>query len=299
MSKRSELPRSPRPDLLPAGAFFGETLRTARLEDFVVTEVQTPAGVNTAFHAHERAYFELVLEGRWFEQCGRQERTLEPWLVIYHPPGERHRNRFPGLPGRSLHVEISDAWVRQLGTHDFAADRSLESRTREVVTPLLRLVREVRKPDRWSPLSVAGSVMEVASLLGRDSGRQRTTAIAPWVERLEEILRSEYAGVFSLAEVAHRLGVRPFALTRGFRQRYGCVPSEYLRRLRVEHAARALRSGHHPLSVIAASSGFADQSHMTRVFRAYTGQTPGAFRRHEHRDTRNETSAWLPASLRE
>lgn len=283
MSQPLESPRSPRSDLLPAGAFFGETLRTARLDGFVVTEVQTPAGLRTAFHAHERAYFELVLEGRWFEQCGRHERALEPWLVIYHPPGERHRNRFPGLPGRSLHVEISESWVRQLGAHDFAIDRSLESRSREVVTPLLRLVHEVRQPDRWSELSVAGSVLEVASLLGRDTDRQRAGTIPAWVDQLEEILRSEYAGVFSLTEVARRLGVRPFTLTRGFRQRYGCVPSEYLRRLRVEHVALALRTGEHPLSVIAASSGFADQSHMTRVFRTYTGHTPGAFRRRESR----------------
>ncbi|MHB1329902.1 MAG: helix-turn-helix domain-containing protein [Gemmatimonadales bacterium] len=33
-----------------------------------------------------------------------------------------------------------------------------------------------------------------------------------------------------------------------------------------------------PLAEVAAAVGFADQSHLTRAFKRYTGMTPGAYR---------------------
>jgi AraC family transcriptional regulator len=55
--------------------------------------------------------------------------------------------------------------------------------------------------------------------------------------------------------------------------------TDYVRRLRVEHARRELMTTSRSLADIAHSAGFADQAHLSRVFRQLTGVTPGAFRR--------------------
>jgi AraC-like DNA-binding protein len=53
----------------------------------------------------------------------------------------------------------------------------------------------------------------------------------------------------------------------------------FVRAERVELAKRALVESRETVSAIAAELGFADQAHLTRVFRDATGWTPAAFRR--------------------
>lgn len=55
-----------------------------------------------------------------------------------------------------------------------------------------------------------------------------------------------------------------------------------MNRLRVQYACRALASGWSDLAVVASEAGFADQSHMGRIFKSCTGQTPGKFRSFFH-----------------
>ncbi|WP_067543877.1 AraC family transcriptional regulator [Nocardia crassostreae] len=56
-------------------------------------------------------------------------------------------------------------------------------------------------------------------------------------------------------------------------------PAALVRRMRVEHARRLLRSDlTRPLAAIAAASGFATDRHFYRAFREETGLTPGQFR---------------------
>jgi AraC-like DNA-binding protein len=69
-----------------------------------------------------------------------------------------------------------------------------------------------------------------------------------------------------------------FQLLRQFRSKYGVTPHAWLLQQRAERA-RALIRQRTPLADAAALSGFADQSHMTRVFVRQFGFTPGAWQR--------------------
>lgn len=73
------------------------------------------------------------------------------------------------------------------------------------------------------------------------------------------------------------LGVSRYQLLRQFRFRYGLPPHAWLLSRRAEFARQLIRSGL-SLSMAAARSGFADQSHMTRVFVRFYGHTPGQWR---------------------
>lgn len=80
------------------------------------------------------------------------------------------------------------------------------------------------------------------------------------------------------------------AVADGSRARPACIRStrhrcsgrqtlgEYLRALRVRHAANLLRTDMPPAKA-AAAPGFADQAHFTRVFGDVVGMTPNAFGR--------------------
>jgi AraC-like DNA-binding protein len=101
----------------------------------------------------------------------------------------------------------------------------------------------------------------------------------PWLARIREMLESNIAGPIVLNNMAAEAGVSPVALSKAFRQAYGCSATEFIRRQRIARARASLLASHRPLVVIAAELGFADQAHFTRAFKAETGLTPGEFRR--------------------
>ena len=82
----------------------------------------------------------------------------------------------------------------------------------------------------------------------------------------------------SLAELAGVVGLSEFHFARKFRTEFTCPPHAHLIRKRIERAKAQLARGNVPLKVVAASSGFSDQSHMTRLFRRLLGMTPAEYR---------------------
>ncbi len=82
----------------------------------------------------------------------------------------------------------------------------------------------------------------------------------------------------SLVELARAVAVSPFHLTKVFRRVTGMTISQYRARLRVHAALERISGGDEDLSRIAASTGFADHSHMTRSIVAQVGHTPSALR---------------------
>jgi AraC-like DNA-binding protein len=81
----------------------------------------------------------------------------------------------------------------------------------------------------------------------------------------------------TLTELAALAGLGKFQLLRRFRQQFGVTPHDWLLQRRADRARSLIREGM-SLGEAAAASGFADQSHMTRVFVRRYGFTPGAWR---------------------
>ena len=70
----------------------------------------------------------------------------------------------------------------------------------------------------------------------------------------------------------------PYHFSRSFTQAAGVGPQRYVTQRRLERAKTLMRRTNQPLALIAQEAGFADQSHLTQVFRREMGVTPGRFR---------------------
>jgi AraC family transcriptional regulator len=79
-----------------------------------------------------------------------------------------------------------------------------------------------------------------------------------------------------LAEEAH---LSPFHFHRVFSAVVGESPVEYVRRLRLERAARELRQSTRQVQHVAREAGYGSHEAFTRAFRAQFGVAPSAFRR--------------------
>lgn len=95
--------------------------------------------------------------------------------------------------------------------------------------------------------------------------------------------RKHLAEDIGVAEAARHLRVSREHLSRIFSNHSSLPPAAWLRRLRLEHAERLLRSPYTdtaPMTVadVARRCGFATTSHFTHAFRAHSGSTPAAFR---------------------
>jgi len=90
----------------------------------------------------------------------------------------------------------------------------------------------------------------------------------PRLRRAMDYLEANYRTRLTVAEVAAQSGIHPSYLAELFREAYGSSVGEWVRNRRLEFARDALRNPAMPISCIAVKAGFADQSHLTRMFRA-------------------------------
>lgn len=96
--------------------------------------------------------------------------------------------------------------------------------------------------------------------------------------RVREYLEGHYAEEVPLAQLARLAGLSPCHLNRVFRRMHGIPPHAFQTQLRLTRARYLLRQDWAP-AVVAAETGFVDQSHFTRRFKAVVGLTPGAYRK--------------------
>jgi AraC family transcriptional regulator len=82
----------------------------------------------------------------------------------------------------------------------------------------------------------------------------------------------------SLTVLADDTCLSAYHFSRSFKQATGVGPQRYVIHRRLERAKRLLRQTRRPLAWIAQEAGFADQSHLTQLFRRELGVTPGRFR---------------------
>ena len=81
----------------------------------------------------------------------------------------------------------------------------------------------------------------------------------------------------SLRQLAQAANLSPYQLIRAFRAATGMTPHAYQLNAHVNRARSGLQAGT-ALAQLAHELGFADQSHLQRVFKAHTGITPGRYR---------------------
>lgn len=151
----------------------------------------------------------------------------------------------------------------------------------------LTLRRELLLHDTIDEFLLASLGTILAGYLFRTEGRRdcdETRSVSSLTyeqsRRAIEMMNATGGTRVSMIDLSSELGLSQWHFSRQFRKTTGQSPYQFLLRSRVERARRLLESGH-PISEVAAITGFTDQSHMHRHFRRILGTTPGSLRRYK------------------
>lgn len=233
-------------------------------------------------HHHETGNVTLVIHGWLEEETDHGTHRAGPGSVVVKPAGTDHADRFGDDGCRTLALELAGASpgeARSGGAWDVPSSLTTW-RWVDGGAPA-RLMLGVLRTQRNLPDELDRSVEEALWALpdALESVAPERRADPPdWLCRVRDRLHDEVRDPPLVRELAAGEDVHPTYLTRRFRQHYGLPVTRYVRRLRARLAAGMIARSGDPLGSIAFRAGFADQSHLCRVFKEEMGMTPGTFR---------------------
>lgn len=239
-------------------------------------ELRFPSALVLPAHAHDRPTLAVVMTGSFETRlasdvvvCGQSSLRIEP-------AGSSHTNRF-GQAGAHVVVVQPDPHSQLLAPVGDALSRADHRRDEHAARIGRAIVSELRHRDTLSPLALQSLGLELVAALAR-SGRPPRGA-PPSVARATDLIHDRFLEGLRIETIATAVDVRPNDLVRAFRAFHGVPIGTYTRRLRLEWVARRLAESDEPIASLAHEAGFADQPHLTRAFRAFTGLTPARYRR--------------------
>lgn len=226
-----------------------------------VSVVQVDYAAGTVRKRTDCPDFQLwwIRHGGWVQEKAGQSCELVRANSSLHAPREPCRQRVAPAGIALLGVQIPVASI---------PPGAILQKER-LVLALARLQVAFVQPEELLFQEAVANLFEIAPETGETA----------WLRRVKTRLQDSYALPLRLSELAAEAGVHEVYLAASFRARMGCTVGEYLRRLRLEAALQRICTSSDDLATIAAATGFHDQAHLTRLFRAHVGMTPGAFRK--------------------
>lgn len=125
----------------------------------------------------------------------------------------------------------------------------------------------------------------------RDCGDRINPPQEGIVAAARQVILQNYREYLTLARVAATVHVSPYYLSHLFRRSTGESFGRFLRRVRMQEAARLLRETSLQVAKIARLTGHREASYFSQAFKEYAGVTPNEFRRGPRRTIGSEGQA--------
>ena len=233
-----------------------------------VLRVVHPGPQRIEEHRHDWAYVGIYTLGRYREFYDGGEAQMRGPCAVLHPAGRPHADLVGDEGLETLTIEFDPAWLRRYGFEKrLDASRIWQGGSVALAAKCLARILTDQSADETRIGMAASNFLTRAF-------RSEEAQLPTWLPKAGEALEAG-AGT---AELSRRFDLHPAWLAHAYRRAVGEGLQETARRLRVERASRFLRWSDMPLADVAVTSGFCDQSHMNRCFRAVLGRTPAEVR---------------------
>lgn len=246
--------------------------------------------------AHDHDFFEVFLieNGCTTQWINGVTQTLEPGQLVFIRPQDTHAFRADRKLGCQIinvmfRVEtaehLSRRYTASLGDRFFTSKLPVPepcnlgpAQFERAVSVALQLQTAERSLARIEEflLTLTHRVADVAWRAHGAAPRWFTDACSAALT--QAVFRRGAAGFIDAAGRSHE------HVCRTCKASLGLTPSEYINRIRVEHAAHLLRSDDHSIEDVAYACGFENSSYFYRLFRRQYGTSPRKYRIRYQRD---------------
>jgi AraC family transcriptional regulator len=198
------------------------------------------------------------------------------------PSGSDYRADVDGS-GATILVAIDPGRLALAAAEDLSLEAQLIDRLSGFDQALLDLARGLASeaangypngPLFWNEMASAFIDGLLVRHTARFEGRVRGTLGRDVFRRLRDYIMAHLDEPIEVATLAGIAGRSEFHFTRVFTQSVGMSPHRYVVHLRLQRATELMRERRSGLAEIAASTGFADQSHLSRWVRRVHGVSP-------------------------
>lgn len=230
-------------------------------------------------HLHENYSIGLLTKGVQNVQTGQTNEIAFAGSVQFMEPFQVHENRSLSRNGYSFrHIEISCSRLHQILDRQALPSPSNYINDTILFRKLMRAFNTLTADD--NALAQDEYLTDAISALfpASETSRFHPNAGPRLVAKAREFLHANFSCSFKLDSLAELVGVSRVHVSRVFKEHIGLAPHEYLVQLRVARAKALIAEGM-PIGEAAASSGFADQSHLNRYFKRIIHVTPGKYAR--------------------
>jgi AraC-like DNA-binding protein len=239
-------------------------------------------------HSHDSYSFGVTEDGAQSFTCRGAGHTSAAGMVMTFNPDDPHDGHATdrlGFTYRMVHVGpdlvtdvAADLGGRRAGRPLFAEpvhdDPMLASRLRILHRAMLGGAPALRRDELLA--SAVAAMTRRASTRAQVEASRRPGGGLRTARLVRQLIDTAYLDDLTAGQLAAAAECSRFAVHRAFVSAYGVTPGEYQRQLRLRAARRLIGQGL-PIGEAAASSGFADQSHLTRWFARCYGITPGGY----------------------
>jgi AraC family transcriptional regulator len=264
---------------LGGGSFYGAVQGKQEIANVIFTDLHHRTARKMPLHSHELPFFALILDGNYAERYGRQQNHFGPFTLSFRPAGIPHQDEVGPRGVKFFEMEIRPEWSKRLqacgGSLDIPVD---DYGGGNLLWLALRLFRETRAAVTADDLCVENLVAELLSSATHLPSENIKDAPS-WLGRVIEKIEAQHCQKLTLTELSAEAGVHPVHLSRVFRKCKRDGIGDFIRRLRIKAACEKMLTPGNTLADISFDTGFADQSHFTRVFREFSGMSPEKFRR--------------------
>lgn len=269
------------PDLLRSDA-------EARLAD-VFRNISFVPGESYGPHSHIRIEINYVTTGscQLYLDGGGRSLTFRKGDTMVISPGTVHRFQ-AGRKGASLlqlemRPDVLDRVVSvglsQQIEFRFLPERPVmrisgDARVRSTIHAIVWELNNRRSGYQSAALINYAQLM---ILFGRHfGGADEPKTLPASLAKAVTAIRRDAFGRLDFDAVAAEAGITDRQLRKLFSTHMGCTPSDFLLRLRIDHAVALLTFGDHSVKEVCFACGFSSPQYFSRVFRKATGNSPGA-----------------------
>lgn len=246
-----------------------------------VQAVDADSSHSFARHTHEQFGIDVIHRGAHRSLSVRSTVEAVAGDTITVNPGEVHDGAPIGDAGRSWRILYVDPALVADAIGDLSEDKAQSA---EFTSPAMRNARLGAEVARLFAVATSDAAVDSAvrweeKLLAVFAATMhvKTDRVIPdAIGRARSAIDDDPTAPVTLSDLAAASGLSRFQVLRGFVRTTGLTPHAYIVQRRIDRA-RQMIAGGTPLATAAAASGFADQSHMTRVFVRKYGVSPRAY----------------------